>query len=230
MAFGGINARDNVNPSLLAVLGTTPANPAGGLERVYADSADGLLKRVDSSGTVVAIEFSDTKIVQLATITLGAAVASVAFTGIPAGHIHLRLVAQLLVAGTAPVNAASLAIQINADTGTDYDTQFFYVNATTTVAAASDTAEVQGRAGSVDINAAAPATGATPLVLDIPNYAGTAFRKQWLSTTYTTASPGNYLFVVGGEWRSTAAITRLDVLHMFGLLQPGSVLTLYGLD
>jgi hypothetical protein len=47
---------DNPFPSVLVVEGTVPSSPAAGRQRVYIDSADSALKRVNSSGTVTLIE------------------------------------------------------------------------------------------------------------------------------------------------------------------------------
>lgn len=49
-------ASDNQFPSLLLVEGAAPADPASGDQRLFIDSADHQLKRVNSSGTVTAIE------------------------------------------------------------------------------------------------------------------------------------------------------------------------------
>lgn len=50
-------ASDNPFPSVLLVTqGSTPSSPAAGRQRVFIDSADGHLKRVNSSGTVTDIE------------------------------------------------------------------------------------------------------------------------------------------------------------------------------
>lgn len=49
-------ASDNAFPSILATEGSVPASPAAGKQRIYIDTADHKLKRVDSSGTVTVIE------------------------------------------------------------------------------------------------------------------------------------------------------------------------------
>lgn len=49
-------ASDNPFPSVLVVEGTTPATPASNHHRVFVDTADDHLKRVDSTGTVTDIE------------------------------------------------------------------------------------------------------------------------------------------------------------------------------
>jgi hypothetical protein len=49
-------ASDNVFPKLIVAEGTVPSNPAAGQQKLYVDSADHKLKRVNSSGAVTAIE------------------------------------------------------------------------------------------------------------------------------------------------------------------------------
>lgn len=49
-------ASDNEFPSILIAEGTTPATPAAGNHRLFVDSADGLLKRVDDGGSVSTVE------------------------------------------------------------------------------------------------------------------------------------------------------------------------------
>jgi hypothetical protein len=49
-------ASDNPYPSLLLVEGAAPADPAAGGQRLFIDSTDHTLKRVDSAGTVTAVE------------------------------------------------------------------------------------------------------------------------------------------------------------------------------
>jgi hypothetical protein len=51
----GIIGSDNPFPSVLLVEGTTPATPATGRQRLFVDTADGLLKLVDDGGTVTSI-------------------------------------------------------------------------------------------------------------------------------------------------------------------------------
>jgi hypothetical protein len=47
---------DNANPKLILVEGTTPSNPPAGQQKLFIDSADHKLKRLNSSGTVTTVE------------------------------------------------------------------------------------------------------------------------------------------------------------------------------
>jgi hypothetical protein len=49
-------ASDNPFPSVLVVEGSAPASPSAGNQRLFVDTADHKLKRVNSSGTVTTVE------------------------------------------------------------------------------------------------------------------------------------------------------------------------------
>lgn len=51
-------ASDNTFPKLIVSEGTTPSSPAAGSQKLFIDSADHKLKRVNSSGTVTTVEGS----------------------------------------------------------------------------------------------------------------------------------------------------------------------------
>src|SRR5881392_3327219 len=53
-----VKASDNEFPSFLVKEGTAPASPAAGDQRLFIDSADHVLKRKNSSGTVTSVESS----------------------------------------------------------------------------------------------------------------------------------------------------------------------------
>lgn len=53
-------ASDNAFPSVLLVEGSTPTSPSAGQDRLFVDSADHLLKLVNSSGTVTSVGGSST--------------------------------------------------------------------------------------------------------------------------------------------------------------------------
>lgn len=47
---------DNLNPKLILVEGSTPSSPSSGQQKIFIDSVDHKLKRVNSSGVVTTIE------------------------------------------------------------------------------------------------------------------------------------------------------------------------------
>lgn len=54
-----MKASDNPYPSVLLTETTTPATPAAGTHRLFIDSADGLLKRINSDSTVTLVDVED---------------------------------------------------------------------------------------------------------------------------------------------------------------------------
>lgn len=50
-----VKASDNPYPSVLLEEGTAPATPAAGFQRIFVDTADGLIKRIDDTGTITVV-------------------------------------------------------------------------------------------------------------------------------------------------------------------------------
>lgn len=98
-------ASDNLFPYLHLVPAAAPSSPAAGAERVYLDSADGKLKRKDSSGTVTTIE--------------GGGSSTPAFVGVKAYHSAAQSIP----------NNATTALLLNSE---EYDTDSFHDTSTNT--------------------------------------------------------------------------------------------------
>jgi hypothetical protein len=160
------------------------------------------------------------------TVTLGAAAPSITLT--PAGAFtHLRILAQLR--GTQAATAVNLQGRLNGDAVGPYDYQQI----------AGQAGGVQaGRAGgntSLTLGQIMAANGsagsASPFSMDIPNWAGTVFRKQTLSWCgQADAASGTFGdFGYANEWRNTAAINSIQLLPAAGSFAAGCVASLYGL-
>lgn len=54
-----MKASDNPYPSVLLAEGAAPAAPAVGLHRLFVDTADGVLKRIDNGGTITPVDAAD---------------------------------------------------------------------------------------------------------------------------------------------------------------------------
>jgi hypothetical protein len=81
--------------------------------------------------------------------------------------------------------------------------------------------------------ASSPAGGIAQVVIDIPNYAATTFRKGFTSQWGMVRADDSADLVEGtcaGQWRSTAAISRVTLLFAADNLVTGSRATLYGLS
>ena len=123
----------------------------------------------------------------------------------------------------------NLEIQINTDTAAHYDRQLLQANSTTAAASESisDTKILVGAITGTSVSAALPSSGQ----LIFPSYARTSFYKTVIVDSLycgTDASAGFYRFAIAGWWRSTAAITQIDLYPDAGNWASGSIATLWG--
>lgn len=151
------------------------------------------------------------------------------FTAIPATYRHLRL--EILARSTLAASLDdALLLRLNADTGANYDFSTLIL-AGTVVSGAEDYAATFIRLGRIAA-ASAPAGVASPVVVDIPDYARTTWQKAvnaQAGVKTGTAAGSLGARRTAGFWRSTAAVTEVSVLAQNGLLATGSVVTLYGM-
>lgn len=152
----------------------------------------------------------------IASITLGAAVASVSFDNIPQTYTDLILVYN----GTSAVT--NLPIRFNSDTGSNYSyTRFFG----------------DGSAGSSDRESnitygvyAIGSSAETIATIHINNYSNTTTNKTLLGRgSYITSG---YVSMFASLWRSTAAITSITLGGNTGFstnFSVGSTFNLYGI-
>lgn len=150
----------------------------------------------------------------LATTTLGSNTATVTFSSIPQTYTDLVLVAS----GTVASGTVDGVINFNSDTGNNYSRTYMYgtgVNA------------LSGR----NTNAGALlvfywSTTVCNTIISFQNYSNT--------TTYKTVvgrnnHEGNSTYAGVAMWRSTSAITRMDLTCGATSWATGSVFTLYGI-
>ena len=159
--------------------------------------------------------------------TLGGIAANVDITSISATYAHLLLVtyARSDAAGTR-----ALQLRFNGDATANYDHQQLLGTAAT-VQAIETFAAAQIIAGFIPLSTDG-ANLFSASVTFIPNYAGSTNNKLALSISglkigTTTGLMANYL--VGGFWRSAAAINRITLLPNAGNFVAGTRVTLYGM-
>jgi hypothetical protein len=155
---------------------------------------------------------------KIATTTLGSAAASISFTSIASSWTDLRIV--YVGAGTwtdYPV------IQFNSDSANNYS--WTYVSG-------NGSAAQSGRFSNQpsfypNLGAVSPEL----ITYDIFSYAGSTYKTM----LWNEVADNNGSGVVSpkvGLWRSTSAITRIDILGLYGtsnLLGAGTTATLYGI-
>lgn len=154
------------------------------------------------------------------------------FTGIAGSYKHLELVCYLRTDRAATQD--DLGVRFNNDTTANYDGYAFQMNGTAPTTAGSETlagTSITISNGCVGSSATANVFGTA--IIRIPHYAGTSNNKAaslQLSKKIGVAA-GNLHVISGlGAWRSSSAITRVDLLPLVGTnFKTGSRVTLYGL-
>ena len=164
----------------------------------------------------------------IASAVLGADAASFSFTSIPGTYNHLVL-RFVLRQTTAGVSNRQIHLRFNNDSSSIYDTQQLVGNNSSASAAAFSAANV----AILGYSPAATATAnyASAGVIEIPGYALTTFFKHGTCQTGqdTNGAPSNFRSdATSFVWRSTAAITRIDLLPQHDNFLAGSAAYLYG--
>lgn len=157
----------------------------------------------------------------IATTTLGSAAATITFSSIPASYTDLRLV--FLGKSTT---SSTCYIRFNGDTATNYSFTELEGNG-------SSAASYRVTSGSNGIGLLYDfAIGSTYPVLctaDIFSYAGSTFKTVLTTGNDDTNGSGGIERSVG-LWRSTSAITQIDVRDSLGsTFSAGTTATLYGI-
>lgn len=226
-----MNVEDNPFPYETILEGSIPANPTATHQKLYIDSADHKLKRVDSAGSVVIIEGaggSAPAVVKITSVVLAAPAASFDFTSIPGTYAHLKVILQ--GRGSVSADTTDIHLTFNNDTGANYDVELINA-ANTTITGSNVVAGAQNYVGQIP-GATAPANHAGSLEITIPNYAATVFYKTYLSAAgamITSAAGGLQNRWGHGQWRNTAPITRVTLTAGSGNFIVGSMATLYGM-
>jgi hypothetical protein len=154
---------------------------------------------------------------KIATNTLGSATATVTFSTISGAYTDLVLI--MNYGQTSGNNSTKM--RFNSDTGTNYSTTILSGNGTT---AASSRESTVAQMTINDIGASSTLT--TNAIVNIQNYANTTTYKTAI-TRGNTASAGTCTDVC--LWRSTSAITSIDLFLAASTFLSGSTFTLYGI-
>ena len=157
----------------------------------------------------------------IATQTLAIAAATITFSSIAATYTDLRLVATGTVASAAP----DVWIRFNSDTATNYSLTAIQGNGT----AASSFATTS--ATKIDITPGVGWSSTIPsmVTMDVFSYAGSTY-KTVLANENADRNGSGVTTATVGLWRSTAAITRIDITNSSSVnFSVGTTATLYGI-
>ncbi len=155
----------------------------------------------------------------IASTTLGSSTSTITFNSISGSYTDLRLV-------VVPVSGGStddMSITFNNDTATNYSRTRLYGDGSAASSARSTSQS------NITLDAGATNVSTTPSLrtIDIFSYAGSTFKTVLTTTNCDKNGSGAVMYMVG-MWRSTSAITRVDVISS-GNFASGTIATLYGI-
>ncbi len=194
---------------------------------VYKTSNSGLLTRTEYSSFLAGNTMFDpfepiSSFDSIATATASGSSAVLSFTSIPQTYTHL----QLRIMGGNSGYACDM--QFNSDTGSNYSCHRLTGNngVSATAAATTNFGAIRFAQWS-GLYYSGSTVSAT--IMDILDYTNTNKYKTTRDLTgYDTNSSG-YIDFESGSWRSTAAITRIDLTMATGNWVAGSQVALYGI-
>jgi len=152
----------------------------------------------------------------IATTTLGSAASTITFSSIPATYTDLRLV--LVFTPTATLRAR---LQLNGDTAANYSSTVLNADGSTVVSS-SNTGDSSIRITNANDDDLAIIT------YDFFSYTGSTY-KTGLATYNGDANGSGRLSRAVVLWRSTSAITQINLIVSTSTYAAGSTATLYGI-
>jgi hypothetical protein len=158
---------------------------------------------------------------QIASTTLGSAAASVTFSSIAGTYTDLVIVSS---AANTAINANGMGIRFNSDSATNYSKTYLYGDGSSVVSGRG-TNQTNISISNMPISS----TGVfAATITHIQNYSNATTYKTVLSRG-GGANTGNLVIAYVGTWRSTAAITTIDLINDSGNFAAGSTFNLYGI-
>ena len=162
--------------------------------------------------------------IQTTTVGSGGS-ASVSFTSIPATYTHLQV--RGIVRATYNLSNTSMRLTFNSDTGTNYSSHDLTgVNSSINAGNETSVAYIPFARGAYD----GLTSGIfTSFVVDILDYANTNKNKTTRTLTGYTSNGEGQISFRSGLWRSTSAITSINMFSNVGDLMQYSSFALYGI-
>lgn len=165
--------------------------------------------------------------VLLGDTTLGATASEILFSDISQEFTNLRLVCYLRCNNAS--SSATINMQWNGDTGSNYDYQLIQ-GFGSSVGAGEGFTNDRIPFGDAPAGSAGANLFSTSFV-EIPHYANTLYNKSCAiqnALKYGTSSGNMFTQMVGGFWRNGAAITSIRIFPAAGSWVSGCRVTLYG--
>jgi hypothetical protein len=154
---------------------------------------------------------------KIATTTLSSAASTITFSSIAASWTDLRL-----ILNATPSYNANVDINFNSDTGSNYSRTTLYGDGTSVYSGGN--ANLPFWRATINMQSGNPSL----LILDIFSYAGSNY-KTGLSTFSGDFNGSGNVYRNINLWRSTSAITTIDLGLGGANFNVGSTATLYGI-
>ena len=158
---------------------------------------------------------------KIATTTLGSATSTINFTSIGSSYTDLRLV--LVV--TATIANRNLYLRFNSDSASNYSSTYLVGNGTAASSGRTTVAdEINVTTGASTLSTTIPSL----FEIDVFSYAGSTFKTALISNSEDRNGSGSTARVAG-LWRSTSAITSVNLTISSDDFATGTTATLYGI-
>ena len=166
--------------------------------------------------------------IPLASVTLSSATSSITFGSISQSYTDLVLVTSLQV--SAP---ASLRLQFNGDTGSNYSATIIYADGVSTKGSGRYTNSTSVASDALSGVGYTSYSVFSPFIFNIMSYSNTTTYKSALTSLRTTSGGylnGADLTVAAAIWRSTSAISSITIFASNSAnLAANSTFNLYGI-
>jgi len=156
---------------------------------------------------------------KIATTTLGSAASTITFSSIASSWTDIKLI----LTGTSS-NGGAVIFRFNSDTGSNYSNTQLY-GAFSAAYSGAQTSQTSGNLTVFGLDTTTP----NFIEADIFSYAGSTYKTVLNTFSTKLASGTDGVAKVVNLWRSTAAITRIDLILNGGNFSTGTIATIYGI-
>jgi hypothetical protein len=215
LVYNGSSWEQKAFGQFVCTAATHPSSPFQGLEIFETDT--GVSAVYSGSGYLYNLQ-------QIATVTLGASAASIAFSGLPA---VTHLVCDYSLRSDTGSGGQAALLRINGDSATNYNWQDLHGSVTTTTSVNSTSAT--GIRFCLHTGTSDGASNFVSGRFDIPNANGAT--NKTVTSSYVCSLSNSTVFSgnSGGTWNNQSVITSLTLLPASGNFVAHSTVSLYAM-
>lgn len=160
----------------------------------------------------------------LASVTVGTSVSQISFAGIPTGYKHLQV---RFISRSTISTYNQVSLQFNSDTASNYSVHLLLTDGGSTVTAYGGANATMISVGmQTGSGNGASIYGAS--VVDVLDYSNTNKFKTTRGLAGADGNGSGYVWYSSGNWRSTSAITSIQLIPETGNFTTNSSFALYG--